>query len=254
VVTDHQVTENQNKMNIPQPGDYIAKTNGQIIIGEASTGALMADVPYVITQGDDAGFTGRALICIAKRDGTIQTATVNNLKAAFGWDGVDPFWLADNEFPETEFALNQCIHEEHNGKTYFKVGWLNPLGGGMKRIESADRRSVLSKYGSKFRALAGATPAAPKPSAAAPAAKPLPKPAPPAPVKKPTPPPQTGPTATMEECWEELCKANEGKSQDELSELWFATIKAEFNTDNNSEVTAHQWGALKAKLADNLTM
>src|SRR6478609_1246123 len=106
-------------MNIPPPGDYIAKTNGQIIIGEASTGALMADIPYVISQGDHAGFTGKALVCIAKKDGTIQTNAVDNLVAAFSMPlPFDPFWLMDQTFPETEFSLNQCIHEEYENKTY----------------------------------------------------------------------------------------------------------------------------------------
>lgn len=244
-------------MNLPPPGDYVAKTNGQIIIGEASTGALMADVPCVISQGEHAGFTCKALVCIATKDGALQTNAIDNLKAAFNWDGVDPFVLMFNDdnsprqgFPELEFSLSQCIHEEYKDKTYFKVGWLNPLGGGMKRIEPADRRSVLAKYGSKFRALAGGAA-----KSSAPAAKPTAAKTPPAPAaKKPTLPPSNGPTATMEECWEELCKANDGKYQDELSELWFATIKSEFNTDNNSDVTPQQWGALKAKLTDDVPM
>lgn len=238
-------------MNLPPPGDYVAKTNGQIIIGEASTGALMADVPCVISQGDHAGFTCRALVCIAKKDGTIQTATVDNLKAAFGWDGVDPFWLMDRTFPDTEFALNQCIHDEYESKTYFKVGWLNPLGGG-KRIEPADRRSVLAKYGSKFRALAGGSAPAATPKAATPAAA---KPAPAAPPKKATPPPAAnGPVATMEEVWTAFCEHHEGKTQDELYALWPKLLTEECGTDNNSDITPQQWGALKSKLVDNVPM
>ena len=44
----------------------------------------------------ESGFTFKHTLVLVKADGTIQTKTTDTLKAVFGWDGVDPFWLMDN--------------------------------------------------------------------------------------------------------------------------------------------------------------
>jgi hypothetical protein len=244
-------------MPLVEPGKYIAKLSGPvegsksgIIIYETQRGALCAAVPCKISEGPEMGKELKSTQTIVKQDGTIQTRTVDNLKAIFGWDGVDPFWLMENDFAEIAFQIvvenepgqNQdgSIKKDAQGNTvYFsKAQWLNPLGGSMKMPEAADRRSVLAKYGSKFRALAGGAPAK------APAT-------PPPTVPLVTPSLPSGPTVTMEEAWQAMCKANDGKSESELTQLWFATLREKFGTDNNSQITPQQWGQLVKDL-DNL--
>ena len=144
-------------MEVPQEGKYICKLNGQLVIYEASTGSLCGAVPCVMVE---SGFTFKHTMVLVKADGTIQTKTTDTLKAVFGWDGVDPFWLMDNSVDggpmrSVEFEIVGGPETGDKGGVYFKSQWLNPLGGGMKTPVAADRRSVLAKYGSKFQALAG---------------------------------------------------------------------------------------------------
>ena len=37
---------------------------------------------------------------LAKADGTLSEKTISDLRKVFGWDGLDPFWLADNDLSE----------------------------------------------------------------------------------------------------------------------------------------------------------
>jgi len=233
-------------MNLPPPGDYVAKLNGRIVVYEAETGALCAALPCAISQGPHAGFTSKATVVLVKSDGTVLANALDNLKAVFGWDGLDPFVLMDSDYPDIEFKLADCKHDDYDGRTNFKPGWVNPLGGGMKMPEPADRRTVLAKYQSKFRALAGGTPIS-APSAAAKTTAP-----PPAKKTAPPPPPQTGPTATMEEAWGALCEANQGQPEEKLHKVWFAEIERQFPGKTNSDLTPHEWGKVKEKFADNV--
>src|SRR5512136_188853 len=185
-------------MEIPQEGKYVCKLNGQLVIYEASTGSLCGAVPCVMV---DNGFAFKHTLVLVKADGTIQTKTTDTLKAVFGWDGADPFWLMDNSIDggamrAVEFEIVGGPETGDKGGQYFKSQWLNPLGGGMKTPAAADRRSVLAKYGSKFAALAGVA----KVQGPESKVQSLPK-APPVPKAAPVTPPPGAVTATMEEAW-----------------------------------------------------
>lgn len=230
-------------MNIPPEGKYKCKLSAQAVVYEASTGSLCVALPC---QMED-GFTFKHTLTLAKADGTVQTRTCDTIKQVFGWDGLDPFWLMDHSLDgcplrDVEFEIVGGPETGDKGGQYFKSKWLNPLGGGMSTPEAADRRAVLAKYGSKFRALSGAAA-----TAAAPKAPPTKKAAPPA------PPPGT-PTATMEEAWEALSNANEGMAQADQEKLWFDTIARLFPNKTNTELKPHEWGKLKAQFTDNLPM
>ena len=144
-------------MEVPQEGKYVCKLNGQLVIYEASTGSLCGAVPCVMVEN---GFAFKHTLVLVKADGTIQTKTTDTLRAVFGWDGLDPFWLMDNSedgkpMRSVEFEIVGGPETGDKGGVYFKSQWLNPLGGGMRTPVAADRRSVLAKYGTKFQALAG---------------------------------------------------------------------------------------------------
>ena len=237
-------------MEIPQEGKYVSKLNGQLVIYEASTGSLCGAVPCVIV---DTGFTFKHTCVLVKADGTIQTKTTDTLKAVFGWDGVDPFWLMDNSeengpMRSVEFEIVGGPESGDKGGQYFKSQWLNPLGGGLKTPVAADRRSVLAKYGSKFAALASsATTTVAKPAPAAPKAPPVPKTAPLA-------PPPGAPTATMEEAWSALNEAQTGKPAEAVEKIWFDTIARVFPNKSNTDLKPHEWGKLKAEFQDQIPM
>ena len=236
-------------MEIPQEGKYVSKLNGQLVIYEASTGSLCGAVPCVIV---DTGFTFKHTLVLVKADGTIQTKTTDTLKAVFGWDGLDPFWLMDNSIDDgamrsVEFEIVGGPETGDKGGQYFKSQWLNPLGGGLKTPPAADRRSVLAKYGSKFAALASSATATGKPAPAAPKAPSVPKTAPLA-------PPPGSPTATMEEAWSALNEAQTCKPAEAVEKIWFDTIARVFPNKTNTDLKPHEWGKLKAEFQDQIPM
>lgn len=238
-------------MEIPNEGKYVCKLNGQLVIYEASTGSLCGAVPCIMV---DSGFTFKHTLVLVKADGTIQTKTTDTLKAVFGWDGVDPFWLMDSSVEggamrDVDFEIVGGPETGDKGGQYFKSQWLNPLGGGMKTPAAADRRSVLAKYGSKFQALAGTASSTPAKAPATPAAK-----SPPVPKAAPTAPPPGAPTATMEEAWAALNEAQAGKPAEAIEKLWFDTIARLFPNKSNTDLKPHEWGKLKAEFTDQIPM
>ena len=242
-------------MELPQEGKYVCKLNGQLVIYEASTGSLCGAVPCVMV---DSGFTFKHTLVLVKSDGTIQTKTTDTLKAVFGWDGVDPFWLMDNSVEggamrDVDFEIVGGPETGDRGGQYFKSQWLNPLGGGMKTPAAADRRSVLAKYGSKFQALAGASaPTAKVPPAPATKSPAVPRAAPIAPPSSaPTP---AAPVASMEEAWATLNESLAGKPAEAIEKLWFDTIARLFPNKSNTDLKPHEWGKLKAEFEDAIPM
>lgn len=256
-------------MEIPQEGKYVCKLNGQLVIYEASTGSLCAAVPCVMvgsatpanSPADAVGFTFKHTMVLVKADGTIQTKTTDTLKAVFGWDGADPFWLMDaseegGPMRAVEFEIVGGPETGDKGGQYFKSQWLNPLGGGMKTPAAADRRSVLAKYGSKFAALAGVggqmadgkwqngTKVPPVPSGAQRSARPT----------APPPPVALTQSATMEEAWAALNESQSGKAPDVIEKVWFDTIARLFPNKSNTELKPQEWGRLKAEFADDIPM
>ena len=237
-------------MEIPNEGKYVCKLNAPLVIYEASTGSLCGAVPCVMV---DSGFTFKHTMVLVKADGTIQTKTTDTLKAVFGWDGVDPFWLMDNSedggaMRSVEFEIVGGPETGDKGGQYFKSQWLNPLGGGLKTPMAADRRSVLAKYGNKFQALAGVA----RPNNAAP---PVPRtsqrnvPTTPPPSKSPMPAP-----ASMEEAWAQLNESNPGKDGAAIEKIWFDTIATLFPNKSNTDLKPHEWGKLKAEFKDEIPM
>ena len=235
-------------MEIPNEGKYVCKLNGPLVIYEASTGSLCAAVPCQMT---DSGFTFKHTMVLVKADGTIMTKSTDTLKAVFGWDGVDPFWLMDNSLDDG--AMRAVVFEivggpetGDKGGQYFKSQWLNPLGGGLKTPEAANRQSVMAKYGGKFKALAGSSATTGKSALPVPRAVPSTPPVP----KLPMPAP-----ASMEEAWAALNENNPGKDAVTIEKLWFDTIGKLFPNKSNTDLKVHEWGRLKAEFEkDELPM
>ena len=239
---------NKKPMEIPNEGKYVCKLNGQLVIYEAPTGSLCAAVPSVMV---DSGFTFKHTMVLVKADTTILTKTVDTLKAVFGWDGADPFWLMENSADEgalrsVEFEIVGGPETGDKGGQYFKSQWLNPLGGGMKTPVAANRESVMAKYGGKFKALAGVADQKPEVrgqnghSGRAPL-----KPAPLAPPPVAHGGPPKG--ATMEEAWAALNENNPGKDGAAIEKIWFDTIAKLFPNKSNTDLKLHEWGRLKAE-------
>jgi len=245
---------------LPAEGDYIAKCNGSLRVIESSKGTLGIEVPYVLQNSEPQGFAGNMQVWIAKADGTLQTAQIDNLSAVFGWNGKDPWELCfedpdtqqkPRDYSSVEFKLADCKHESFTpeGKdesvTVFKPSWLNPLGG-KSSYEPADRAEFMKKFGSKFRAASTTT----KKPSAPPAGK---KPGPPS---KPAAPP-----CSMEEAWgacvekekrDAAAQKRTAKTEEELANDWYAKIAElcpEVPEANQDTLTKEQYGKLRAAFA-----
>jgi hypothetical protein len=226
-----------------------------MVVYESDKGALCLAVPYCIAVADEATYTGKTTVTIVKGDGEVMTRSVENLKKVFGWDGQDPFWLTETDLTNVEFDVvgeqEQYVPPEGEPRITFRVKYLNPPGGGMQMPQSADRKSILAKYGSKFRALAGPTkpaPAAPKPAPK----KEEEKPAPEKPSAKKSPPGRsavspsvTAPTTTMDEAWAACQAANPQLDEEQQGEVWYAKVEEMFPGKTNSDLSIQQFDKLK---------
>lgn len=225
------------KTMLPQPGTYKAKT-AQGVVYETEGGALMVAFDFGIDE--QTSIVGR--VCLVKKDGEVLQNNVRSLKEAFGWDGADPFWLADTDLSPREVEIVVEMEAGQDGQARPTVRWINApgRGGGMAGIKPADRNAVLAKYGMKFRALAGGTsikPATTAPKAPPPAARPAPAPKP-AVMAAPT---------TIQEAWEAFCQAA-GTSFDEqqLQALWYKAVAELTGKDDQAACTPEDWGAVRA--------
>jgi len=181
------------------------------------------------------------------KDGRVNDFAIEALKAAFGWDGRDPFWLQDNAEALREHAVQVKLGwEEYNDNTNLKVQFLNPYGstgGGVSKADDGTRRNISNRLGSKLRALSGGSPA--------PAPKPAGRPAPP----KPAPSRATAATkpqvaeATMNEAWAEFCKASGGEkwTQEAIEAEWFRIIADMFGGKQPDALSPADWGKMKAE-------
>ncbi len=178
---------------------------------------------------------------LEKKDGSVNSATIDSLKAALGWDGRDMFWLQDTDLSQQPVQVRLAF-EEYQGKNRIKVKFLNPYGaaptGGVTKADEGKRRALSARLGAKFRALAGGTPA--------PAPKPAGKPTPPA--KSPAPPAKKPvPESTMQAAWAAFsmsCKPD--WSKEHIESEWFRILGEMFPGKKVEDLTPADWGVMLA--------
>lgn len=205
---------------------------------------------------------------LEKRDGSINQVTIDSLKRAFGWDGRDPFWLQDADMSGLVVQVKLGF-ESYEGKQRIKVQFVDAEDAAPRDVPKADdssRRSINTRLGAKFRALAGGSPAAaPKPTAARPTS-----PAPPAPTTRPAATagstvnaPANGPgsepeQATMEQAWAEFtkhCLDRDGKplNQEQTEAEWFAVLGQLFPGKQPAELSPADWAVMRDEGPNHIT-
>jgi hypothetical protein len=201
---------------------------------------------------------------LEKKDGSINQVTVDSLKAAFGWDGRDPFWLQDADLSGLLVQIKLGF-EDYNGKQRIKVQFVDAENASPRDVPKADdnsRRAINTRLGSKFRAMAGGSPApAPKPTTLRPAAAkpsaPAGKPAAAAPVKPAAPVAnvkQAPPPATLEQAWAEFVKnCNPEWGQEHVEAEWFAVLAQLFPGKQSDQLSPAEWGVMLAEGPDHIT-
>jgi hypothetical protein len=190
----------------------------------------------------DEDFSITGYFYLEKRDGSLNTITIDQLKEAFGWDGRDPFWLQDTDFDE-HIVQVKLEFEEFQGKDRIKVRYVNAedwSGGGVRQADESTRRSISDRLGSKFRANAGGSPAP------APAPKPANNGQPGPPPSKPAPP--GAPGATLQQAWEAFVKAcPESWSREDIENEWFSVLDQLVPGKQPDELTPAEWGRVLAE-------
>ena len=197
-----------------------------------------------------------AYFYLEKRDGSLNTITLDSLKAALGWDGRDPFWLQDTDLSEHPVQLKLAF-EEYNGKTRLKVQFLNPYGsaggGAVTKAEGAAKTVIRNRLGSKLRALAGpAQPATAKPVTPPklPPAKPKPPtaPAPSAAATEPEASPMED-ECDMQAAWDAFHAAYERMgpkgTPDDCEKQWFTAISTLFPGRQPEELSPAEWAVMR---------
>jgi hypothetical protein len=191
---------------------------------------------------------------LENKDGAINTITVENLKAALGWDGADLEWFAQADLTEHPVQVVLAF-EQYQGKDKLKVKYLNPHGyvskDGVSQGDEATVSAISARLGSKLRALGGGTQKkSPPPRAAAPKSPPKKSP----PAKAPTAAPTAG--CTADEAWAAFVAAGEalGLPDEVLQTQWFAALTAMFPSKQPENLTPVEWGKVKSEASQRVVL
>jgi len=138
-------------------GTFVArvKAPGNTWFGESGEkGTPFIRVPLIVEEGPQAGreIVWQGWLTEAAFDRTVET-----LAEAFDWDG-DLEEMSQGYVPFVDLLCRIVVEsEEWEGKTRYRVKWLNPIsGGGGKALEEAKLNTLLRSMGRKSKALAKA--------------------------------------------------------------------------------------------------
>lgn len=183
---------------------------------------------------------------LEKRDGSLNSVTIDNLRSAFGWDGCDPMWLQDADLStgKVQLKIGFEVYQEVERVKVQYIDAENAVPSGVPRADEATRRDINARLGPKFRAHAGGSPApAPKPAIGSGPSTPT----------KPTAPVEPEPDRSIE-AWEsfcQLCPDNWTKKQRE--DLWFNTLDLMYRDRALKSLSPDEWNRLlDAVKAQNL--
>ena len=200
-------------------GTYMARPTGEASVYENEKGNLILCMEMAC-EGEIVRYYG----ALATIDNGINTRQVDTLKSLFNWDGTDFFWFVDHP-EELQAAEVEVVIEMRPGRDgdrlFPAIKYLNGPGGNGDLPQSGDRQALLAKYGSKFRAMAGGTPPAPKP---------------PAPKAPPAAPPTTVKPSDQMTVWARYCELG-GEEK-----TWFKTIAQAVPGVDQGDLTPAQWG------------
>lgn len=231
-------------MNIKN-GTYQANPTGHVEVGDHANGCLIATMEFALALEDGQKISNT--FWLTTKDGAVNTRAIETLKAIFGWDGTDPFWLEDHASELAEIPVELVIENESftgkdgNKHTSSKVKWVNPVGGGAgeNKVMNNDRKALMAKYGAKLRAVSGGTPAK----------KSIPPPSTP---PKATPPPAVEkgviPPSDMESCWKTLSAGMAEKPRADIEAQWFELLKEVGGDKPQTDYCPAEWGMVMEKI------
>ena len=237
---------------LPEIGTHIARTY-DVSVYENEKGTLVFAAHFeTAPQTSIVGYQS-----LTTSDGALNEKAINNLKSVYGWDGLDPFWLAENDLSaiDIEIVVEERPGRDDPNKKFKNVAWINKpgTGGGAREIPQGDKASIVSKYGARFRALSGGSSNGAKSAGRmAPAAKTAP-PAKTTPRPPPPPPPsrKAKKVATMQEAWELFCSTADGKIREEdINGEWYGCIKKVTGGKEQHDCDENDWGLIVEEMPE----
>lgn len=198
-------------------------------------------------------------------DGTISDKTIRRMRACFPkWDGSietleQGFCVKDEE---VDITIENEQDREDPEKWWTRVRYMDPPGGasGAAAMPAAeDRASLVSKYGSRFRALAGGSQVAVNsdqstvPRAGGQGGKAVQKETEGMKVGAPvaaTPlaPPPVVEASSLEACWEALCKKHPDELREQVSQRWFEMLAQVVPGRDQADFEPEDWGQVLAEI------
>ena len=176
-----------------------------------------------------------------RKDGKPNDRGVETLRDVLGWDG-NPDSIENKTWqpPACQVVVKA---DEYDGKTRFRVEWINPLdhqGAGLKGANDSDVADLKARFGATLRALFGTQAVkAPKPNG-----KPLPPPPSRAPAQKSAPP-----AGSKERAWAAFCATNASHPKpldhDELTAEWVRIMAELFGNKPEAEFTPADWARME---------
>jgi len=202
------------------------------------------------TDCSDEKFDVTGYFYLEKRDGSLNTITLDSLKSALGWDGRDPFWLQETDLSAHPVQVKLAF-EEYNGKTRLKVQYLNPYGstggGAVTKAEGAAKTAIHNRLGSKLRALAGPAQSAKTRPAAPPKLPPAKPKAPAAPAPAAAAEPEPSAESSMAQAWGEFVKHCDPAKWDQkaVEAEWFRILAELFPGKQPDELSPAEWAVMR---------
>jgi|SRR6185437_11858981 len=253
--------------NLPSPGKYRARCTARPFYPEpGESGSIMIHIPCELTNSE-VPYSGVAKTVFVKKDGSLMKKTIQAIALIFGIEQPANLFFVDDIEDESEligkeFEVAGTIGEftpegAESPIQTFELSWPTPIGGmGASPITAETRKEMLTKFGSKFKALFG--------SAAKPASTPA-KSAPSAPAKPAVKPAVSGPpgrkstavvarTSSQNEVWDALDEQNKASDEplgeDEVAQKYYDAIDAVVpeGSTKPETLTPAQWG----KVAESL--
>ncbi len=256
---------------LPKDGSHHAEISGKVVVYPTDEGALCLAVPVTLVNAEIA-WSGKSTHTLVNKEGQLMTKSIDNLRRVFPEWGGDIFGLEDIEVQgrpvEVVGEESEFTNEKGESVTNWKIKWLNPPGGSSRMPEPVadqDRKALIAKFGSKFKAHFGSsggaktkptTGAAGKAAVAATETKaeaPAEKKAAPQRAAASGPPSRSNKTSAMartssqEEVWTALQKANDGVDENDLATRFYEAQDA-VRAGADSNMTPAEWG----QVADHL--
>ena len=190
--------------------------------------------------------------------GKDNKATLNcqQVKTALGWDGNSFTSLSEMDLSETVFQVRIEL-DFYKDTEQLKVNWIDHKdvepGRKVSKLDAAKVKSLDAKYTNKL----GSTPAPSKPKGDKPKPKPTTgktkkKAAPPSTGKKKAPAPAPATGCTKDEAWDAIQDVDTVMNEQQVGEVWLATIDAVSSGGGEKELTGNGWATVKKNVIEKI--